>query len=271
MTDTTTTDEPEQTPAVIGDEAAAPTGEVAPAQPEPVKFWHRPHVEQFLVPLVLPIAVIFAVVVYVLNISRLFLSAHGNLPIVIGTVILLTILVGATMLSSGPHLKTPSVVLLTSIFLLAIAFSGWISLGHSEPENTGPTALPPELKTSQTIKITAAPGGALTFAPDALSNVKTGLVTFDITWAAPGHTFGFHETDTLFGELKDPGSGTSKGVAFFPSAGTYNFYCAIPGHEAAGMKGTVTVTGPTMTLEQAATAAGNPPDVVAALGGGGGE
>ena len=38
-------------------------------------------------PLVLPIAVIVGLVAYVLNISRLFLSAHGHIPIFVGSFI----------------------------------------------------------------------------------------------------------------------------------------------------------------------------------------
>ena len=36
---------------------------------------------------------------------------------------------------------------------------------------------------------------------------------------------------------------------FFGADGAYTFFCAVPGHEAAGMKGIVTVTGPPMTLQ----------------------
>ena len=41
----------------------------------------------YLVPLVLPIAVVVGLVAYVLNISRMFLSAHGHIPIIVGSVI----------------------------------------------------------------------------------------------------------------------------------------------------------------------------------------
>jgi hypothetical protein len=80
-------------------------------------------------------------------VSRLFLSAHGNLPVVIGTTILLVVLIGASLLSAGEHMKTPNIVLLTSVFLLVLAFSGWVTLGHSEVKGGGaacrPTSRPP--------------------------------------------------------------------------------------------------------------------------------
>ncbi len=52
-------------------------------------------------PLVLPVAVIVGLVAYVLNISRIFLSGHGHIPIIVGSVITVMILLGATLLSAG--------------------------------------------------------------------------------------------------------------------------------------------------------------------------
>ena len=253
-TDTTNTNEPEAGADV------EPAAAGAPAEPEErTPFWQRPLVEQFLVPLVLPLAAIFVVVVYVLNLSRLFLSAHGHLPIFNGTTITIVILIGAAVLSyAAPRMRSTSIVLVTVGFLLAIFFAGWISIGHSEEKNAGPATLPANLKTTQTVKITEAPGGQLAFSPTSV-NATTGLATMNIDFAAAGHTFAFHETSTLFAELKPAGAGPDSGVAFFPAAGDYNFYCTVPGHEAAGMKGVVHVTGPTVTLPQALTAAGNPP------------
>ena len=118
-------------------------------------------------------------------------------------------------------------------------FAGWISLGHSENKQAGATTLPPTLNTKQTVKIIAAPGGQLIFDPNTVNNIKTGLVKFDVDFAASGHTFSFHQTDADFTELTDTAAGPQVGVAFFGTAGEYTFFCSIPGHEAAGMKGTV--------------------------------
>jgi hypothetical protein len=221
----TTTEEPQESTEV----EAAPTAEVAHA-PEPIPFWHRPYVERYLVPLVLPVAVIVGVVMYVLNVSRLFLSAHGHLPIIIGTVITIVILLGASLLA-GSRLRPSSTLLVTAAFLVALTFGGWISLGHSENKagNTGPLA--------ETVQAT-------------------------VTFAVAGHSFAFHEGTTRFAELKPPGAGPVTGVGFFPAPGDYHFYCTYAGHEAAGMHGVIHVTGPPMTIDQAATAGGNPPGSV---------
>jgi plastocyanin len=257
MTDTTTTtEEPAESAAPV---ETAPATPPAPTTPERGSFWDRPYVDRFLTPLVLPVAVIVGLVFFVLNVSRLFLSVHGHIPVVVGSVITGAILIGATLLSGGAgRLRSSSIILLTVGFIVIVAFGGWISVGHSENKEAAASTLPPTLKTTQTIKFTEAPGGNLTFVPDS-ENAKTGLATIEVNFAAAGHTLAFHDPDVMFAEIKPTAPGPEKGTAFFPKAGDYAFYCTVPGHEAAGMHGTIHVTGPTMTIDEALKAAGNPP------------
>jgi plastocyanin len=261
MSDETTTlerDEPK----------ALPSGE--PEEKTLVSFWHRPHVEQFLVPLVLPVAVILFVVVYVMNISRLFLSGHEHIPVIVGTVVTTIILVGAVLLSSAASRLSKSVVtLVAAFFLLGITGSGWLLVGHAAGEAGEATTLPSDLNAKVTEKVTAAPGGALAFAPKSIKGT-TGLIKFDVTVAAPGHTFAFTDPATkLATPLQlEPAGSTVTEVGFFGEAGEYKYICTIPGHEPAGMWGTLTVDGDPITLDEALVDAGNDP---AALGGGGGE
>ena len=254
----TPTEEREVVPA---DDAATPVP-APPAAAEPVPFWQRPYVERYLVPLVLPIAVIVGLVAYILNVSRLFLSGHGHIPIFVGSAITLAILVGATLLSVGaPRMRQSGVTLVGAAFILLIMSSGWLVLGHAQPEKTGPESLPDTLKTSQTIAVTAAPSGGLKFAPDAITGIHTGLAKINVTVAAAGHTFSIHEATTLWKSLNLDAAGTTQsGVAFFPTPGVYNYFCAIPGHEGQGMKGTITVTGPPLTLTAALVADKNAPN-----------
>jgi plastocyanin len=249
MTDETPTPEPEEAKAL-------PT-----AEPAPVSFWNRPKVEQFLIPLVLPVAVILFVVVYVLNISRMFLSGHEHIPVIVGTVITLIILVGATLLSSAASRVTKSLMtLVAALFVLGITGSGWLLLGHSQGEAAEAASLPPDLKTKVTEEVVAAPGGALAFAPAELEG-KTGLVKFDIEVASPGHTFAFKDPATKLGQpvQLEPAGSKVEAIGYFATAGEYEYECTIPGHAAAGMHGTLTVDGdPVPTLEQAITDAGNP-------------
>ena len=264
MTDTTTTDEPEMPEEGAAEQdallPAARDGEAVTPAGEPVPFWQRPLVERFLVPLVLPILVVVGLVAYILNISRIFLAGHGHIPVIVGSIITAMILIGATLLSAAsPRLRQSAITLVSAAFILSIMSSGWLVLGHSQPEKTGPASLPATLKTKQTLAVTAAPGGRFAFAPNQLK-AKTGLAKIDVSVASPGHTFTMQDSATLSQSLSLDAAGSKKdGVALFPHAGSYVFFCAIPGHEAQGMKGTITVTGPTVTLTEALTAAGNPP------------
>lgn len=254
--DTETTAEAEAATPVVAQSAPVVT-----AEPEPVPFWQRRYVERYLVPLLMPIAVVIGLVAYILNISRLFLAGHGHISIFVGSAILILILVGAAFLSAeSGRLNRSAITLVGGAFILAIMSGGWLVLGHSQPEATGPTSLPSTLKTVQPdIKVTAAIGGKLAFTPDVLK-AKTGLVKIDVSVAGAGHTFNFHDPTTLWTSLALNTAGTTdSGIAYFAKAGSYAFFCAIPGHEAAGMKGTITVTGPPMTLAEAVAAGKNPP------------
>ena len=192
-----------------------------------------------------------------LNISRLFLSGHGHIPVIVGSIITLMILIGATLLSAAaPRLRQSAITLISAAFIFSIMSGGWLVLGHSQPESTGPTSLPDTLKTTQTLSVTAGAGGQLKFAPSTLT-AKTGLVSIKVDMGSGGHTFNLSDPTTLFAGVSVTQPAQTI-VAFFPKPGSYTFFCATPGHEAAGMKGTITVTGAPMTLTEAVTAAGNP-------------
>jgi plastocyanin len=260
----TPTEEREVEPADTATPVPASSTTPAPPAPEPVPFWQRPLVERFLVPLVLPVAVVVGLVAYVLNISRIFLSGHGHIPVIVGSVITVLILLGATLLAAGSDkLRGSAFTLVGAAFILAIFSAGWLVVGSAQPKETGPSTLPETLKVTQpVIPVTAAPGGRLAFAPSQLT-AKTGLAKIEVTVAGAGHTFTMQDPTTLFAQLDLNAAGTKvSGIAFFEKPGSYTFFCSIPGHEAAGMKGSIRVTGPPVTLQKALTDAGNPPGAV---------
>ena len=126
-------------------------------------------------PLITPIVVVVGLVVYVLNISRVFLSAHGHTSVVVGSVITVVILLGATVLSNSSRLRSQTIALMTAGFLLVVFSSGWLVLGHSQVKGGNNAAAGRRrARTTGTITITAGAGGELTFAPASLT-VKTGV------------------------------------------------------------------------------------------------
>jgi uncharacterized cupredoxin-like copper-binding protein len=92
----------------------------------------------------------------------------------------------------------------------------------------------------KTVQVAADPGGALKFTTTKLT-APSGTVTFDLTNKASiphaleieGHGIEA-KTKTVTGANA---SVTVKGL----KPGTYEFYCPVPGHKEAGMKGTLTV------------------------------
>ena len=93
-----------------------------------------------------------------------------------------------------------------------------------------------------TVEVTADPGGALAFTQKTLT-AKSGAITFNFTNAsALQHNVAFEKagTEDEMGATKTIAGGSTSVTLTLPK-GTYNFYCKVPGHEAAGMKGTLTV------------------------------
>ena len=96
---------------------------------------------------------------------------------------------------------------------------------------------------ASTLKLSADPGGALTFDKSTLA-AKSGKVTIvmtnptsaGITHAVAVEGNGLDQK----GATAQPGGTSTVSVTLKP--GTYTFYCPVDGHKAAGMQGKLTVT-----------------------------
>lgn len=83
--------------------------------------------------------------------------------------------------------------------------------------------------------------GNFFFKPDDIT-VPSGVVSFTMKNTQSGiHTFVIRGVGWFMLEVSGSGDSDTKKVELKP--GTYTFYCNIPGHEQAGMKGKLTVTG----------------------------
>jgi uncharacterized cupredoxin-like copper-binding protein len=95
----------------------------------------------------------------------------------------------------------------------------------------------------QTLKLTAQENGGLSFSKSSLS-AKAGKVTLDLN--LPGSLSSSHgiaiegKGVDKDGPIVQAGSSSTVTVTLKP--GTYTYYCPVPGHEQAGMKGTLTVS-----------------------------
>ena len=124
MTDTTTLDETadsEELPELVESERLGSDGT---AEDSPLKT-------RVLLPLLVPIFSILIVAVLVLNISRVFLAGNNDAALVMGIVITLSILMGASLLAAAPRLKTSSLAVILCGLLLVVSMAGLVSLGPS--------------------------------------------------------------------------------------------------------------------------------------------
>ena len=108
------------------------------------------------------------------------------------------------------------------------------------PASTAPATTTPA--TASTVAVAAEPSGALAYVQKSLT-ASAGKVTFDFTNASPVQhnlTFEVASTEHELGATKTITNGNAAVTLTLPK-GKYHYYCSVPGHEAAGMSGILTV------------------------------
>jgi plastocyanin len=102
-----------------------------------------------------------------------------------------------------------------------------------------PAKGPPAVAKNGMLTIPADPTGALAFATDK-ATAKPGPVKFAMPNKSPiQHNIALKGAVTGAGPIVGSGGASTFTANLKP--GTYEFYCQVPGHEAGGMKGTLTV------------------------------
>jgi uncharacterized cupredoxin-like copper-binding protein len=111
-------------------------------------------------------------------------------------------------------------------------------------QNAAATATPtPQSGGGQLIKLSADPGGQLRFDTSNLT-AKPGKVTLRMTNpSSAGMDHGIAvEGNGVDSDGPTVAPGNVSSVTVTLKKGTYTFYCPVPGHLQAGMKGTLTVS-----------------------------
>ncbi len=114
------------------------------------------------------------------------------------------------------------------------------------PASTAPTSTAPTSTTpakASTVAVAADPSGALAYVQKSLT-APPGKVTFDFTnKSSVQHnlTFEVASTEHELGATKTITNGNATVTLTLPK-GKYHYYCSVPGHEAAGMSGILTVS-----------------------------
>jgi plastocyanin len=233
MSDTTTLDETadEELPALVESERLGAGGT---AEDTPLKT-------RLLLPFLVPLLSIAIVAMLVLNLSRVFLAGDKDAALVLGIVITLSILIGASLLAAAPRMTTGSLAIILGSVLVVITVAGLISLGPSIDEGSSGGGFQYATGTpASTVSVTAGPG--LTFngvAHTGNYDAKAGVVQIDYGGES-GHTLAI-QNPKFDGFLLGTSAGNRKSGKVNLSPGTYTIFCTVPGHEAAGMKATITV------------------------------
>jgi plastocyanin len=112
----------------------------------------------------------------------------------------------------------------------------------STPSTTSSSAAAPEESSgSSTLSLEANSEGQLKYNTKSLS-AKAGKVSIDFTNSSPvGHNVTLESSSGSTVGATETFQGGSKTLSATLKAGTYKFYCSVPGHRMAGMEGTLTV------------------------------
>jgi len=215
----------DQAPAAIGPPSA-------PAQ-HPVR-------DRLVLPLLLPIIACITVLVFALNFSRIFIAAKGTPALILCSVATAVILVVAALFSYLKRLRASTMwVSLAGLFLVVMLF-GSIMIGSAEEKGRSTGWVEPEGDAAATLDVDAF--AALKFQSDSFTTTA-GIVAINYkNIENGGHTLAFRETEFSGFLLKVENAGDLDTGKVELAEGEYTLYCTLPGHAAAGMQASLTVT-----------------------------
>jgi plastocyanin len=126
-------------------------------------------------------------------------------------------------------------------YLTGVVTSGVAAAPTPVGKSSAPAAPAAPTVSKGPIALAADPSGQLAYSSTQLA-AKAGKVTIDFTNKSPlGHNVTVANASGKVLGATPTFSGSTKDLTLNLPAGTYTFYCSVPGHEMAGMKGTLTV------------------------------
>ena len=196
---------------------------------------------RLLLPLLLPILSAAGIAFFAINLSRSFLAGGKTGALVVVSIMMMTILLGAALISAAPKLSTGALAVIVAVLLGAVGAAGLTTLGASENKHGGGEAeaafVEPKGPPVATVEIDALP--TLKFQATDFPTIG-GINQINYIDKGGTHTLVFEEAEFRGFELAVSGDGDDSGKVDL-GTGVYTVYCNIPGHRAAGMEATITV------------------------------
>jgi len=139
-----------------------------------------------------------------------------------------------------------------AVGVLALAGCGSSSSSTSSSASTPTTAATPTTSSTaapatapagaaQALNVAANPEGQLKYSTTSLT-AKAGKVSIDFTNMSPlDHNLTIESSSKAVLGATPTFQGGTKTLTLDLKAGTYKFFCSVPGHRMAGMEGTLTV------------------------------
>jgi plastocyanin len=208
-----------------------------PQAEDPVERERREIKARLIRALWIPVAVILAVVFYVLNFSRVLVAGKGNPAIIVATIVTIVILAGATAISAAPRMRTSSLVMLVAGSLGLLLAAGSIVVGHADEKKAASGPVGPTGPAVGTLDVTAE--ATLTFDKKQYT-VPAGIIQVNYIDGGGTHTLVFDDPALKYFNLAVPG-GPKTGKVELVAGKSYTIYCTVPTHRASGMEATVTV------------------------------
>jgi plastocyanin len=173
-------------------------------------------------------------------------SKAGERRVIAVTVVLVLVAVSMAVVTSGGSTKktATSSTATSPAATSAATTSTSTSTSATSPTATTGTPAPPSSPAAASTSLTLAanPEGQLSYNTKQLS-AKAGKVTITMANMAPEeHNVTVAQGSTVLGATPTF-QGGSKTLTLNLKAGTYTFYCSVPGHRQGGMEGTLTVSG----------------------------
>lgn len=210
--------------------------------------------DRLLLPVAIPVVVAFVVALLGVSFSRIFLAgankgaeegvteAVGEVskspaPVIWAIIFMLVILIGAAGLSMMSSMKTTSFALVASGAIVAVIVAGSVLAGagdvHVQTEDFGKPTEAEITAADPANKVEIDALGTNQFQSKEFS-AKPGTVLIDYVGKGGTHNLKIKDTRYSWFFLEvNAGTTDSDNVNF--ETGTYYLFCAIPGHEAAGM------------------------------------